>query len=228
VGVPFQLRTCPGIAADGVFKSRQVILFVYHLIMTAIQSVAVFCGSNFGYSPLYKKAAQDLGAELVRLKIALVYGGTTKGLMGVIADTVLGLGGQVTGIITQKLYEKGQFHAHLTHHMVCPNMRERKAKMSELSDAFIALPGGFGTFEELLEAATLTQLGEHSKACGVLNIAGFYEPLRLLMDKAIQEGFMKPQMRDTVLFEQDSALLLKALSSWQAPTVDKWIDAPVP
>ncbi len=196
--------------------------------MFHIKTMAVFCGSNFGFSPLYQKAAQDLGAELVRQNIALVYGGTTKGLMGVIADTVLDLGGQVTGIITQKLYDKGQFHQRLTHHMVSPTMRERKAKMSELSDAFIALPGGFGTFEELLEVATLTQLGEHSKACGVLNILGFYEPLKLLMDKAIEEGFMKPQMRDTVLFEHDPAALLKVLNSWQAPTVDKWIDAPAP
>jgi hypothetical protein len=194
--------------------------------MKMIKSVAVFCGSNFGFSPLYQQAARDLGAELVRQKVSVVYGGTTKGLMGVIADTVLELGGEVTGIITEKLYDKGHFHQRLTHHMVCSNMRERKAKMSELSDAFIALPGGFGTFEELLEAATLTQLGEHSKACGVLNILGFYEPLRLLMDKAIQEGFMKPQMRETVLFESNSEALLKALSSWQAPTVDKWIDAP--
>jgi uncharacterized protein (TIGR00730 family) len=194
--------------------------------MKIIKTVAVFCGSNLGFSPSYKQVAQQLGAELVRRDIALVYGGTTKGLMGVIADTVLELGGTVTGIITQSLFDKGQFHRQLTRHKVCSTMRERKAAMSELSDAFIALPGGFGTFEELLEAATLTQLGEHSKACGVLNILGFYEPLKLLMDKAIQEGFMKPQMRDTLLFESDCGALLEALSTWQAPTVDKWITPP--
>lgn len=201
-------------------------LIGYDCSMKKIKSVAVFCGSNFGYSPAYKQAAQDLAAELVRQNISVVYGGTTKGLMGVIAGTVLELGGEVTGIITQRLFDKGQFHQGLTHHVVSPSMRERKAKMGELADAFIALPGGFGTFEELLEAATLTQLGEHSKPCGVLNILDFYEPLKLMMDKAIQEGFMKPQMRDTVLFESDSGTLLKALSSWQPPTVDKWIETP--
>lgn len=191
-----------------------------------LRSVAVFCGSNFGTAPAYAEAAAALGRALAARGIGLVYGGTHKGLMGVVADAVLDAGGSVTGIINQRLFDRGHLHARLTAHEVAATMRERKARMSELADAFIALPGGLGTLEELLEAATLTQLGDHSKACGVLNTRGFYEPLRALLARTTEEGFMKPEHRDMMVFESEPEALLDALSAWQAPTVSKWIGQP--
>ena len=193
---------------------------------TPLRSVAVFCGSNFGTSPAHAEAAAALGRALAARGIGLVYGGTHKGLMGVVADAVLDAGGTVTGIINQRLHDRGHLHPRLTTHEVAANMRERKARMAELADAFIALPGGLGTLEELLEAATLTQLGDHVKACGVLNTRGFYEPLRALLARSTDEGFMKPEHRDMILFEDDPDALLDALAAWQAPTVTKWIGQP--
>ncbi|ARN18749.1 TIGR00730 family Rossman fold protein [Piscinibacter gummiphilus] len=194
--------------------------------MTALTTVAVFCGSNFGVSPAYAEAAAALGRTLAARDIGLVYGGTTKGLMGVVADAVLEAGGRVTGVINQRLFDRGHLHPKLTAHEVAVSMRERKARMADLADAFIALPGGLGTLEELLEAATLTQLGDHTKACGVLNVRGFYEPLRALLATATDEGFMKPEHRDMMVIEPDPAALLDALAAWQAPTVTKWIGQP--
>lgn len=194
--------------------------------MTSLKTVAVFCGSNFGVSPEYAEAAAALGRTLARRGIGLVYGGTHKGLMGVVADAVLESGGRVTGVINQRLFDRGHLHPRLSAHEIAANMRERKARMADLADAFIALPGGLGTLEELLEAATLTQLGDHSKACGVLNTRGFYEPLRALLASATEEGFMKPEHRDMLVIENDPAPLLDALAAWQAPTVTKWIGQP--
>jgi uncharacterized protein (TIGR00730 family) len=194
--------------------------------MTALKTVAVFCGSNFGVSPAYAEAAAALGRTLAERGIGLVYGGTHKGLMGVVADAVLDAGGRVTGVINQRLFDRGHLHPRLTAHEVAATMRERKARMADLADAFIALPGGLGTLEELLEAATLTQLGDHTKACGVLNVRGFYEPLRALLATATDEGFMKPEHRDMMVIEPDPAALIDALAAWQAPTVTKWIGQP--
>ena len=194
--------------------------------MSALKTVAVFCGSNFGVSPAYAEAAAALGRTLAGRGIGLVYGGTHKGLMGVVADAVLDAGGRVTGVINQRLFDRGHLHPKLTAHEVAATMRERKARMADLADAFIALPGGLGTLEELLEAATLTQLGDHTKACGVLNVRGFYEPLRALLATATDEGFMKPEHRDMMVIEPDPAALLDALAAWQAPTVTKWIGQP--
>ncbi len=194
--------------------------------MTPLQTVAVFCGSNFGVSPAYAEAAAALGRALAQRGIGLVYGGTHKGLMGVVADAALEAGGRVTGVINQRLFDRGHLHPGLSAHEVAANMRERKARMAELADAFIALPGGLGTLEELLEAATLTQLGDHTKACGALNTRGFYEPLRALLATATDEGFLKPEHRDMLVIENDPHALLDALAAWQAPTVTKWIGQP--
>jgi uncharacterized protein (TIGR00730 family) len=158
--------------------------------------------------------------------IGLVYGGTHKGLMGVLADAALEAGGHVTGVINQRLFDRGHLHPRLSAHEVAASMRERKARMADLADAFIALPGGLGTLEELLEAATLTQLGDHSKACGMLNTRGFYEPLRTLLATATDEGFLKPEHRDMMVIETDPAPLLDALAAWRAPAVTKWIGQP--
>jgi uncharacterized protein (TIGR00730 family) len=191
-----------------------------------MQSVAVFCGSNFGVSPAYKDAASALGREIAARGLTLVYGGTQKGLMGVVADGALAAGGKVIGVITRRLHERGHLHPRLTSHEIAATMRERKARMAEIADAFIALPGGLGTLEELLEAATLTQLGDHVKPCAALNTRGFYAPLRAMLDKAVDEGFLKPEHRDMILINPDPAALLDALAIWQAPTVDKWIGQP--
>ncbi|MGY2262305.1 LOG family protein [Pseudomonas sp. SDO55104_S430] len=189
----------------------------------ALRSIAVFSGSNHGFNPAYVEGARALGREIARRGLRLVYGGTDKGLMGVMADTVLAEGGEAVGIITGLLFELGHLHPQLTHHEVTQDMRSRKTRMSEYADAFIALPGGLGTFEELFEVATLTQLGEHHKGVACLNIAGFFEPVRSLLDHAVKEGFMKTEHRDMLIFDTDPAALIDALERWQAPTVTKWI-----
>lgn len=188
-----------------------------------LSSVAVFCGSNFGAAPEYAVAAAQLGTLLAQRSLTLVYGGTHKGLMGVVADAALAAGGTVVGVITQRLHDRGHLHDGLTRHEIAPDMRARKARMSELADAFIALPGGLGTLEELLEAATLTQLGDHQKACAALDVRGFYCPLRALLETATDEGFLKPEHRDMFVIETDPARLLDALAAWTPPTVSKWI-----
>ncbi|WP_296559995.1 TIGR00730 family Rossman fold protein [Pigmentiphaga sp.] len=189
----------------------------------ALGRVAVFCGSNFGFSDEYAQAARELGAQIAARGLTLVYGGTHKGLMGIMADTVLAAGGRAVGIINQRLHDRGHLHPGLTSHEVVADMRARKARMAELADAFIAMPGGLGTFEELFEAATLTQLGDHTKACGVLNVRGFYEPMRAMLTHSVQEGFMKPEHRDMIVIEVDPGALLDGLAAWKAPTVTKWI-----
>ncbi|CAN5366833.1 TIGR00730 family Rossman fold protein [soil metagenome] len=191
-----------------------------------MKSIAVFCGSNFGTSPDYRAAAEALGREIASRGLTLVYGGTHKGLMGATADAALAAGGTVVGIINQRLHDRGHLHPALTRYEVAVDMRARKARMSELADAFVALPGGLGTLEELFEAATLTQLGDHSKACGALNVRGFYDPMRAMLDRAVEDGFMKKEHRDMVVLETDPARLLDALAIWQHPTVEKWIAQP--
>ncbi|WP_130356881.1 TIGR00730 family Rossman fold protein [Pigmentiphaga kullae] len=194
----------------------------------ALGRVAVFCGSNFGFSDEYAQAARQLGAQIAARGLTLVYGGTHKGLMGIMADTVLEAGGQAVGIINRRLHDRGHLHPGLTSHEIVADMRARKARMADLADAFIAMPGGLGTFEELFEAATLTQLGDHTKACGVLNVRGFYEPMRAMLTHAVQEGFMKPEHRDMIVIEADPGALLDGLADWKAPTVTKWIGDPDP
>ena len=192
----------------------------------ALHSIAVFSGSNFGVSPEYAEQAKALGSEIARRGITLIYGGTTKGLMGVVADAALAEGGEVIGVINQRLFDRGHLHPGLSGHEVADTMRSRKARMSDLADAFIALPGGLGTLEELFEVATLTQLGDHSKAFACLNVRQFFEPLRALLGHARQEGFMKIEHAEMIIIESDPGLLLDQLAEWRAPTVTKWIDQP--
>lgn len=188
--------------------------------------VAVFCGSNFGASDAYRAAAESLGREIAARGMTLVYGGTHLGLMGAVADAALAAGGEVVGVINRSLHGRGHLHEKLTQHEIVVDMRARKARMCELADAFVALPGGLGTLEELFEVATLNQLGEHGKAFGTLNVLGFYDPLRALLDRAVTEGFMKREHRDMMVVESTVPALLDALESWQAPTVTKWIAPP--
>ena len=193
-----------------------------------MRSIAVFCGSNFGTSPDYRVAAGALGREIAARNLTLVYGGTHMGSMGVLADAALAAGGDVVGVISQRLQERGHLHTGLTRHEIAADMRARKARMSDLADAFVALPGGLGTLEELFEVATLTQLGDHAKACGALNVRGFYDPMRAMLERAVEEGFMKAEHRDMVVLDADPGRLLDALTAWQRPSVDKWIAQPAP
>lgn len=190
-----------------------------------LRSIAVFSGSNHGFNLAYIAGAQALGREIAQRGIRLVYGGTDKGLMGVLADTVLAEGGEVVGVITRLLFDLGHLHGGLTQHEVTPDMRSRKTRMSACADAFIALPGGLGTFEELFEVATLTQLGEHHKGVACLNIGNFFDPVRSLLDHAVREGFMKTEHRDMLIFNTAPGALIDALEQWQAPSVTKWIGA---
>ncbi len=186
------------------------------------KSVAVFCGSNFGISEAYAEGARALGRTLAEQGISLVYGGTHKGLMGVVADAVLAAGGTAHGVISQRLYERGHLHTGLTRHEITADMKSRKARMAELADAFIALPGGMGTYEELFEAVTLTQLGDHLKACGALNINGFFEPMRAMLNHAAQEEFMRQEHADMLMIDADPAALLERMQTWEMPKVEKW------
>lgn len=193
-------------------------------------AVAVFCGSNHGSAPVYGEAARSLGGALARRGLTMVYGGTHLGLMGVTADAALAAGGTVVGIIHRRLHERGHLHGALTRHEIVPDLRSRKARMAELSDTFIALPGGLGTLEELFEAATLTQLGDHvgraAKPCGALNVAGFFDPMSLMLDRAVDQGFMKAAHRDMIIIDADPDSLLDRLAQWTPPTVSKWIAQP--
>jgi uncharacterized protein (TIGR00730 family) len=185
--------------------------------------VTVFCGSNMGHRAAYRLAAEALARELVARNIGLVFGGGCVGLMGVTADAVLAARGTAIGVIPQALVDREIAHRGLTELRVVNSMHERKATMAELSDAFIALPGGFGTFEEFCEVVTWTQLGLHQKRCGLLNVEGFYDPLLALFDRAVADGFIKPSNRELVVSRSDPAELLRALSEPLGLPEPKWI-----
>jgi uncharacterized protein (TIGR00730 family) len=185
--------------------------------------VCVFCGSSPGNRPEYREAAERLALELSRRDIGLVYGGGCVGLMGIIADAVLAAGGHVIGVIPHALVARELAHKALTDLRIVHSMHERKAMMAELSDAFIAMPGGFGTFEEFCEVVTWTQLGLHRKRCGLLNVSGFYDPLLELFDRAVGEGFINASNRELVVSENNPATLLDRLAQPLEPPEPKWI-----
>ena len=183
----------------------------------------MFCGSSPGARPCYVAAATSLATHLVANKISIVYGGSNVGLMGALADAALGAGGNVTGVIPRSLVEKEVAHRRLSDLRVVGSMHERKALMSELSDAFIALPGGFGTFEEFCEVLTWTQLGLQRKPCGILNVEGYYDHLLSLFDHAVTEQFLKLPHRRMVVSDSDPGSLIVRLLEYEAPVTDKWI-----
>ena len=189
--------------------------------MTSLKRVCVYCGSREGSRPAYAQAARDLGAALVRRGIGLVYGGGRIGLMGVVADAVLAEGGSVTGVIPRALVSKEVAHLDLKDLRIVGSMHERKALMAELSDAFIALPGGFGTFEEMFEVLTWAQLRFHQKPCGLLNVEGFYDGLLSFLDHAVAEDFIRAQLRASVLVETDPLRLLDLLDQAHGNAVPK-------
>src|SRR5499427_3746527 len=164
-----------------------------------MKRICIFCGSRTGAQSEYAEAAKGMGHELLRRGIGLVYGGGCVGLMGTVADAVMGGGGEVIGVIPEALVTRELAHGDITQLIVVHSMHERKAKMAELSDAFIALPGGYGTFEEFCEIITWAQLGLHRKPCGILNVEGYYDPLLALFDRAVAEGFLRPANRHLVL-----------------------------
>lgn len=176
-----------------------------------MKSLCVYCGAAHGVNPVYAAAARDLAAEMVRNDIALVYGGGNVGLMGVIADAVLALGGRATGVIPQALVDKEVAHRHLTAQHVVRDMHERKAMMAALSDSFVAMPGGLGTLEELFEMLTWSQLGFHAKPIGLLNVEGFYDGLISFVQHQVKQGFVKPQQAALMLTEREPDALLRRL-----------------
>jgi hypothetical protein len=187
--------------------------------------ICVFCGSSTGARSSYTTAAKNLARRLVADDISLVYGGSHLGLMGILADEALSAGGHVIGVIPRNLVDKEIAHPGLSELKVVDSMHARKALMSELSDAFIAMPGGYGTFEEFCEVLTWTQLGLQSKPCGLLNVDGFYDALLHLFDHAVEERFLKPAHRALVISEADPNSLLDHLFTAQPPPVNKWIDS---
>jgi uncharacterized protein (TIGR00730 family) len=185
--------------------------------------VCVYCGANPGRDPAYAEAARAMGTTLAQRGIGLVTGGGRVGLMGVVAEAALAAGGEVIGIIPEALMRKELAHAGLTRLEVTASMHERKARMAELADAFVALPGGLGTFEELFEIWTWAQLGWHAKPCGVLNVGGYYDKLVGFVDHAADEGFLRPQHRAMLIVESEPDRLLDRFERYDAPVVPKWI-----
>jgi uncharacterized protein (TIGR00730 family) len=189
-----------------------------------MRRICVFCGSSAGSQREYRECAEQLGAELTRRKIGLVYGGGNVGLMGAIADAMLQVGGEVIGVIPKHLMTREIGHNRLTKLHIVRSMHERKALMSDLSDAFIALPGGFGTLEEFFEVLTWSQLGLHAKPCGIVNVRGYYTPLLRMLDHAVDERFLKPQNRALVIARETPSELLQAFEDWHPVHVEKWLD----
>ena len=187
--------------------------------------LCVFCGSSTGLNPSFTTSARALGLELARRGIAVVYGGGNDGLMGVLADAALEGGGEVIGVIPQALVVRELAHGGLSKLHVVNSMHERKALMAQLADGFIAMPGGFGTLDEFCEAVTWTQLGVHSKPCGLLNVAGFYDGLLAFFAHALAEQFLRPTHGEIVVADADPVALIDRVVAWTPPSVTKWVTA---
>jgi uncharacterized protein (TIGR00730 family) len=189
-----------------------------------VKRLCVFAGSNSGVRADYSTAAAELGRVLAKRRIGLVYGGARVGLMGAVADAVLEGNGEVTGVIPEALVAKEVAHTGLTDLRVVPSMHERKALMADLADGFIALPGGWGTWEEFFEILTWAQLGLHRKPCGVLNVQGYFEPMLAWVAHSIKEGFVRPEYRSMIVVATSPGELLDGLAAYAPPRVQKWID----
>ena len=179
--------------------------------------ICVFCGSASGRAPTYAAAARELGELLAKRGIGLVYGGGNVGLMGELADAVLDAGGRAIGVIPQQLVDREIAHGGLTELHVVENLHQRKALMAELADAFLTLPGGVGTMEELFEVWSWGRLGLHSKPCGLLNVNGYFDSLRTLTDQMVTEGFLEPVHRELLLIEEQPSVLLDRLVAYATP-----------
>ena len=189
-----------------------------------VRSVCVFCGASIGANPAYRAAAVALGEAIARRGLRLVYGGGAVGLMGTVADAAMAAGGEVIGIIPESLMNAEIGHKGLSRLEVVDGMHARKARMAELSDAFIALPGGLGTLEELFEVWTWGQLGYHGKPLGLLEVNGFYSKLTAFLDHIVGEGFVRAPHRDMLHVSESPDSLLDALDQWQPTVTPKWVD----
>jgi uncharacterized protein (TIGR00730 family) len=193
-----------------------------------MKRVCVYCGSATGANPAHREAAEKLGALLGARRIGLVYGGGNVGLMGVIADAALRAGGEVIGVIPTALMDKELGHRGVTKLHVVGSMHERKQLMADLSDGFIALPGGIGTLEELFETFTWLQLGFHARPVGLLNVDGFYDDLLAFLRHAAAERFLRVEHLDSLLVETDADVLVERMAHLRVPKIDKWPHSPSP
>jgi uncharacterized protein (TIGR00730 family) len=191
--------------------------------LNRFSALCVFCGSNSGADPAYAESARRLGHLLADRGITVVYGGGRVGLMGALADAALAAGGSVVGVIPEALRRREVAHERLTELHVVQTMHERKQLMADRSDGFIAMPGGFGTFEEFCEVLTWSQLGMHAKPCGLLNVKGYFAGLLALFDHAVAEQLLQPRNRAMVIGESDPKALLDAMGQYRAPAVEKWL-----
>jgi uncharacterized protein (TIGR00730 family) len=194
------------------------------LVSERLSAICVYCASSPGSDPAFDTVAASFGRLLAERQLGLVYGGGHVGLMGVLADAALAAGGSVHGVITRALQDKEVAHQRLTAMTVVETMHERKAAMADLADGFVMLPGGFGTLDEFFEVVTWTQLGIHSKPCGILNVNGFFDPLLVFIDGAARERLVRPEHRDMLIVETDPAAILDRLGSAVPVAVDKWLD----
>lgn len=189
-----------------------------------IQTICVFCGSSSGAGETYKTRAKQLGEFFIEQQIHLVYGGANVGLMGILADTMLHGGGKVIGVMPQNLVDREVAHSGLTKLHIVADMQERKALMADLSDAFMTLPGAYGTFDELFEMLTWNQLHIVTKPVGLLNINGFFDPMIDMLDQAVNEKFLRPEHRGILLVDEKEENLLKKMNDFQPVTAEKWIE----
>lgn len=194
-------------------------------MISRLRSVCLFCGSAVGSRPEYARAATDFGALLAQRGLRLIYGGGCVGLMGVAADAALRAGGEVVGVIPEFLRTKELCHEGLTELIVVDTMHARKARMAELAEAFVALPGGFGTLDELCEILTWAQLGLHRRPIGLLNVGGYFDGLIAQLDRAVAEGFCRAEHRDWLLAAADVAELLRRLEAFEPPRARKWLSS---
>lgn len=188
-----------------------------------MKRLCVYCGSNKGNKPVYAEAAKQLAAALLEHRIEVVYGGSSSGIMGVLADSMIEGGGKVTGVIPRALVDKEIAHRGLTDLHIVETMHERKAMMEQLSDGFIAMPGGYGTLEEIVEVLTWGQLKFHAKPCGLLNVNGYFDDLLRYLDRATASGFLRPQHRAMLLVADKPSGLLHQFAQYVSPTGDKWV-----
>ena len=189
-----------------------------------IQAICVFCGANYGKRPSYRESARRVGEILAERGITLVYGGGNVGLMGALADACLEKGGRVVGVIPRALKEKEIAHQDLSEMHVVGSMHERKAMMADLADAFLTLPGGFGTWDEFCEALTWSQLGLQKKACAFLNVEGYYDALLAMAQRAAEDGFIRPEHCELLLVDTDPERIVERLQGYEVPYVPKWVD----
>jgi hypothetical protein len=192
--------------------------------MSALQTICLFCGSAVGSSIVYREAVLDLTSVLLKRGITLVYGGANIGLMKVAADVMLGAGGTVIGVMPKSLADREVAHERLTEMHIVPGMQERKALMAKLSDGFITMPGGYGTFDEIFEMLSFNQLKLVQKPVGILNVSGYFDSLLEQLDKAVNEGFLRPEHRDLLISDTDPERLIDRMETFVPVEAEKWID----